>query len=88
MYTLVNGINGAFDRTASLEAKSSLGALLDLEELSVDDFSHSLKNGDLLEVVVIRSDIKELDSTSLLDEAVLEDTKAVLSARSGSSILK
>ena len=75
MYTLVNGINGAFDRTASLEAKSSLGALLDLEELSVDDFSHSLKNGDLLEVVVIRSDIKELDSTSLLDEAVLEDTK-------------
>ena len=83
LYTLVNGVTGACDGTISLEDIPSLSLLLELEGLSVDEIDHSLKNGDLSEVVVIRPDIIELNSSSILDEAVLEDTKAALSARSG-----
>ena len=76
-------MTGACDGTISLEAIPSLSSLLELEELPVDEFDHSLKNGDLSVVVVIRTGIIELSSSSLLDKAVLEDTKAALSARSG-----
>ena len=88
LYKLVNGVTGVCDGTISLGALPSLSSLLVIEELSVDEFDHSLKNGDLSEVVDIRPDIIELNTSSLLDEAVMEDTKAARSARSGSSILK
>ena len=88
LYTLFSGVTGACDDAINPEAIPSLSSLLKLEELSVHEFDHSLKNGDPSEVVVIRPDIIDLNSSSLLDEAVLEDTKAALSARSGSSILK
>ena len=55
--------------------------------MTVDGLSQSLKNGELSGAVVIRPEIIELNSSSLLDEAVLEDTKSALSVHSGSYLL-
>ena len=50
-------MTGICDGTARLDDIHSLGALLELEELSVDEFSNSLNNGDIAEVGVIRPNI-------------------------------
>ena len=56
---------GACDGTISLGALPSLSSLLVIEELSVDEFDHSLNNGDISDAVVIRPDTIELNSSSL-----------------------
>lgn len=75
------------DEDISLLPIPSLDALLVLDVMSVDDFGQSLMAGDFSDMVVIGPD-GELNSSSHLDEAVLEDTKATLSARSGSLVPK
>ena len=76
LHTLVNGVTGAYDGTVSLEAIPSLSSLLELEELSVDGLDHSLKIGDLSEVVVIRPDIIELNSSTRLGPWILSISHA------------
>ena len=86
LYTPVNGMTGHVDGRISIETLLSLDTLFELDEMSVGEFNQSLKAGELSDLVVIRPTV-ELNSSSVLDESVLEDTKAALSARSGCSTL-
>ncbi|GMF37200.1 unnamed protein product [Phytophthora fragariaefolia] len=87
LYTLVIGVAGGVDGDINLGAVATLAALLELVEMSFDEIGEALKAGELAEVVIIRP-VEELNSSSLLDEAILENAKKALNARSGSEILR
>ncbi|CEG44635.1 reverse transcriptase [Plasmopara halstedii] len=87
LYTLVNGLTGEEDGNVRLEAMSAVDDLLELDEMSLEKFGRALKAGDLAEVVIVRPD-EEIKSSSLPNEAGVEDTKRFLNARSGSLILR
>ncbi|RAW20449.1 hypothetical protein PC110_g23109 [Phytophthora cactorum] len=86
-HTLVNRVTGEVDGDISLDSLPAVNALLELDEMCIAKFGEALKASDLAEVAVIRPE-EELNSLSIVDEEVLEDTKKALSARSGWTILK
>ncbi|CEG36990.1 uncharacterized protein PHALS_04456 [Plasmopara halstedii] len=71
LYTLVNGMNGEEDGDVRLEAMPAVDDLLELDEMSPEEFGSALKAGNLAKAVIVRQD-EEINSPSLLDEAVLE----------------
>ena len=78
-----DGVNGK----VSIAALPSLDALLELDEMCINEFHQASKAGDRSEVVVLRPEL-ELCSYSFIDESVHDETKTALNARSGSSIFK
>ncbi|CEG46061.1 reverse transcriptase [Plasmopara halstedii] len=79
-------MTGLEDGDVALEAISAVDALIELDSMSFEEFGGALKAGNLAEVVIIRPN-EEIYSSSLLIEAVVVDTKRLLNARMGPSIL-
>uniref|UniRef100_H3H286 Integrase catalytic domain-containing protein n=1 Tax=Phytophthora ramorum TaxID=164328 RepID=H3H286_PHYRM len=75
LYTLVTGVTGEVAGDVSLEAVPAADALLELDEMSIAEFGEALQAGELAEVALIRPE-DELNSSSLMDETVLEDTRS------------
>ncbi|KAG3111130.1 hypothetical protein PI124_g9577 [Phytophthora idaei] len=74
VYIPVNGVTEEVDGDISLDSLPAVNALLELDEMSIAEFGEALMAGDLAEVVVIRP-AEEVNSSSVVDEAVLEDTR-------------
>ncbi|KAG3049559.1 hypothetical protein PI125_g26559 [Phytophthora idaei] len=73
-----------------LEPLPEVSELLNLEEMAVDDFLADLKAGEIAEAILLKPETtpEELNSSSVLDEDVLEEMKKRREARLGSEVLK
>ncbi|KAG4226350.1 hypothetical protein PC116_g25248 [Phytophthora cactorum] len=73
-----------------LEPLPEVSELLNLEEMAVDDFLVDLKAGEIPEVMLLKPETtpEELNSSSVLNEDVLEEMKKRREARLGSAVLK
>ncbi|POM63383.1 Pol protein, partial [Phytophthora palmivora] len=77
-------------RTVHLEALPEVSALPNLKELSGKDFLVGLKVGEIAEMVLLKPEIstEDLNSSSVMDEDVLEGFTKQRATRLGSEILK
>ncbi|POM77161.1 LOW QUALITY PROTEIN: Pol protein [Phytophthora palmivora] len=73
-----------------LEALSEVPTLLNLEELSMKDFLAELKAGEIAEMMLLKPETspEDLNSSSVMDEDVLEGFTKQRATRLGSEILK
>ncbi|KAF4147442.1 Retroviral aspartyl protease [Phytophthora infestans] len=73
-----------------LEPLPEVAEILHLEEMTAESFLTNLKAGEIAEMVLMRPETtqEELNSSSVLDENVLEDMNKQRQARLGSEILK
>ncbi|KAG3082438.1 hypothetical protein PI124_g22628 [Phytophthora idaei] len=73
-----------------LEPLPEVSELLNLEEMAVNDFLADLNAGGIAEVVLLKPETtpEELNSSSVLDEDVMEEMKKRREARLGSEALK
>ncbi|POM62241.1 Pol protein, partial [Phytophthora palmivora] len=85
----VSGRQGKAD-AVHLEALPEVSALLNLEELSMKDFLAELKAGAIAEMVLLKPETspEDLNSSSVMDEDVLEGFTKQRATRLGSEILK
>ncbi|POM75738.1 Pol protein, partial [Phytophthora palmivora] len=78
-----------FDGVSGRQVKE-VSALLNLEELSMKDFLAELKAGEIAEMVLLKPETspEDLNSSSVMDEDVLEGFTKQRATRLGSEILK
>ncbi|CEG35324.1 uncharacterized protein PHALS_09450 [Plasmopara halstedii] len=67
-------MTGEEDGDVTLEAFPAMDALFELNEMSYEASGGALKAGHSAEVVIMRPN-EEINSSSFLDEAALDDTK-------------
>ncbi|POM69944.1 Pol protein [Phytophthora palmivora] len=91
-YHVFDGVSGRQVKAGAvhLEALPELSALLNLEELSMKDFLAELKAGEIAEMVLLKPETspEDLNSSSVMDEDVLEGFTKQRATRLGSEILK
>ncbi|POM69019.1 Pol protein [Phytophthora palmivora] len=87
-----DGVSGRQVRAGAvhLEALPEVSALLNLEELSMKDFLAELKSGEIAEMVLLKPETSPegLNSSSVMDEDVLEGFTKQRATRLGSEIPK
>ncbi|POM76917.1 Pol protein, partial [Phytophthora palmivora] len=91
-YHVFDGVSGHQVKAGAvhLEALPEVSALLNLEEMSMKDFLAELKAVAIVEMVVLKPEAspEDLDSSSVMDEDVLEGLTKLRATRLGSDILK
>jgi hypothetical protein len=90
-YRLMDGMTGVMVAPSMpLAPLPKLKALVELDEMSVSDFTQALAGGKVAEVVAIRPTARttKLNSLSVMDASVIGEIKEHVNARRGSAILR